>query len=332
VSQVEAGTSQGDSPRPAELLRAEAEALIAAADRLDEQAFDRAVKLLAACTGKAILTGAGTSGIIARKLAATMTSTGMPALFLHPNDALHGGLGVVSEHDVVVAISNSGNTAELLGLLPYLRHRGVAIIAIVGDLSSRLAEAADVSLDAGAAVEICPFNLAPTSSTTVALAIGDALAVTLYGHRGLTPELFAINHPSGSLGRRLTLRVSDVMRDLDSTPTVARSDLWLIVIEAISGGGMGATLVVDEQRSLEGIVTDGDLRRAIQRSTPEDLASLTAGDIMTPSPEVARPDALVHEALQQMEDRPSQISVLPVVDGDRCVGMVRVHDLVRAGG
>ncbi|MFZ6002406.1 MAG: KpsF/GutQ family sugar-phosphate isomerase [Actinomycetota bacterium] len=316
---------------PRDLLRAEAAAISAAADRLDSAQFADAVRLLRQCEGKVVVVGAGTSGLIARKIAATLTSTGSPSFFLHPNDAMHGGLGAVLPGDLVVLVSNSGETSELVALLPYLRHRGVPKIAIVGNLSSSLAAGAEVALDAAADHEICPFNLAPTSSTTVALAIGDALAVSLYQHRGLTPEQFALNHPSGALGRRLTLRVSDVMRPAGSIPSVSRATTWIDVLTAITDGGIGATAVLDQECELRGIITDGDVRRALQRIPPEQVAAARAQDIMSPNPVQVDPQVLVYVALQEMENRPSQISVLPVVDAGRFVGMVRLHDLVRAG-
>lgn len=312
---------------PADLLRAEAAAISAAADRLDLKSFADAVDLLVGCEGKIILVGAGTSGVIARKLAATLTSTGCPAMFLHPNDALHGDLGAVQTGDIVVMISNSGETSELLGLLPYLRHRHVAIVSILGRPDSSLGRSSAVMLDAGADEEICPYNLAPTCSTTVALALGDALAVTVYHRRGLTPEQFALNHPSGALGRRLTLRVDDVMHDSCAPVTVAAT--WLDVVSAISEGGMGAVAVVDAGL-VAGIVTDGDLRRAV--GAERELGHLTAGDVMTKDPITVGPDVLAVEALHLMEDRRSQISVIPVVGAEReYLGMVRLHDLVRGG-
>lgn len=324
--------STPDVASPRELLRAEAQAIVDAAERLDVGAFDHALQLLRDCLGKVVVTGAGTSGLIARKLAATLTSTGTPSFFLHPNDALHGGLGAVLSDDVVVLVSNSGETAELVGLLPYLRHRDVPIVAIVGDPDSTLGIAAEVALDAGAKHEICPFNVAPTSSTAVALALGDALAVSLYGARGLTIEQFALNHPSGALGRRLTLRVSDVMRSGSSLPRVDTAASWLDVLEAITNGGVGAVVVLEQANDrLLGIITDGDVRRALQQRDLSAVNSSTAGDLMTPQPTTVTPDVLVYVALQQMEDRPSQISTMPVVEKDRCVGIVRLHDLVRAG-
>lgn len=317
------------STDPAELLRAEAAAISAAAHRLDRRSFEDAVDLLVGCRGKIILVGAGTSGVIARKLVATLTSTGCPATFLHPNDALHGGLGAVQAGDVVVMISNSGETSELLGLLPYLRHRELPIVSILGRLDSSLAHASSVVLDAGADQEICPYNLAPTCSTTVALALGDALAVTVYHRRGLTPEQFALNHPSGALGRRLTLRVEDVMNE--ACAPVASDAEWLDVVDAISEGGVGAVAVVDGG-VLTGIVTDGDVRRAVGTSDVDRLRSLTARELMTSDPVTVRLDVLAVEALHMMEDRKSQISVLPVVDAlQKYLGMVRLHDLVRGG-
>jgi arabinose-5-phosphate isomerase len=316
----------------ADLLRAEARALLDAADRLDATAFRRAVEVLACCHGKAILTGSGTSGIIARKIAATLTSTGTPAIFLHPSDALHGGLGAVSVQDVVIAVSNSGETGEVLGLLPYFRNRSVPLISIVGNEDSTLARASTVVLDAAAEKETCPFNLVPTCSTTVALAVGDALAVMLLQVKGLTPEAFAVNHPSGRLGRRLTLRVADLMHGGDGPLAVDLNASWLEVVGTMSDGGLGAVAVVDGDDHLLGLVTDGDLRRAVQRTLPEDLAVMTAAAIMTVQPITAGPDVLAYDALQLMEDRPSQISVLPVIDDEgRCIGVVRIHDIVRAG-
>lgn len=313
----------------ADVLRCEANALVEAAERLDEAAFDKAVALLAASRGKAVLTGAGTSGVVAAKVAATLTSTGTPAIYLHPVDALHGGLGAVTSDDVVIAVSNSGETDELRAILPYLRNRHVRLIAIVGNVRSTLGRAADVTLDARVAEEACPFNIAPTSSTTLAVAIGDALAISLYEANGLTPERFALNHPSGALGRRLTLRVSDLMHA--KVPVLGPTAGWFDVVARTGEGGLGATLIMDSDRRLLGIITDGDLRRAMDRHAAG-VMEVTAATVMTSHPIVVGPDELAYNALQLMEDRPSQISVLPVVDGDhRCIGLVRVHDLVRAG-
>jgi arabinose-5-phosphate isomerase len=279
-----------------------------------------------------LTTGAGTSGIIARKIAATLTSTGTPSLFLHPSDALHGGLGVVQSDDVVIAISNSGETGEILVTLPYLRHRDVALIALVGNTSSTLAHAADAVLDAGVKNEAGPLNLAPTSSTTVALAVGDALAMSVLATSPFTPEAFARNHPAGRLGRRLTLRVEDVMIGPLPRPCVDSTATLLDAIGEIGAGGVGAVLVVDADGVLRGIITDGDVRRALQAGVT-DPATTMAVDVMTKRPISIEPGTLAYQALQEMEDRPSQISVIPIVDRatGQCTGLVRVHDLVRAG-
>jgi arabinose-5-phosphate isomerase len=316
---------------PADLLRHEADAIAAAADRLDEERFARAVELVARCRGSVATIGAGTSGIVARKVAATLTSTGTPALFVHPTDALHGGLGVIGREEVVIAISNSGETEEISALLPYLRSREVRVIAIVGELQSTLANAADVALDSSAEREAGAHGLVPTASVAVALAIGDALALTVMEAKGITREAFAANHPSGRLGRRLTLRVRDVMHSGDELPGIGRELPLMDVVGAITEGGLGAVNIVDGDGMLLGIVTDGDLRRTLQRSSPEQLGGLRAEEVMTAEPVVISPDAMAYEALQLMENRPSQIAVLPVVEDGRCLGLVRLHDLVRIG-
>jgi arabinose-5-phosphate isomerase len=233
---------------------------------------------------------------------------------------------------VCLFVSNSGETAELLELLPYLQHRGAPVLAVVGSTASTLARRADVVLDASVEQEACPLNLAPTTSTTVALAVCDALAMALMSVKRLTPEDFALNHPGGRLGKRLTLKVSDLMRGGEENPTVGADAPLFEVVRAISRGGVGAVCVLGEGGRLEGIVTDGDLRRALQRVRPEEMSGLTAEALMTREPVVVAPDLLAHAALRMMENRPSQISVLPVVDGDgRAVGLLRLHDIVRSG-
>jgi arabinose-5-phosphate isomerase len=261
-----------------------------------------------------------------------MTSTGTAALYLHPSDALHGSLGIVQPDDVVMVLSNSGETDELVAMLPYLKNRGVPIVAIVGNLSSTLARRADAVLDASVDKEACPLNLAPTTSTTVALAIGDALAMTVMKVKGLTSDDFAVNHPAGRLGKRLTLRVADLMHCDGENPTIATGSSWVDVVRAISKGGLGAVCVVDADGRLAGIITDGDLRRAIEQTSHESLTNLTGDDFMTRKPVIATPELLAFDALRLMEDRPRQISVLPVIDQDEvCVGLIRVHDIVRSG-
>ncbi len=314
------------------LLRIEADAIAQTATRLDAAAVERVVDLLAQCAGKVVILGVGKSGIIGQKIAATMTSAGTAALYLHPSDALHGGLGIVQTNDVVIVLSNSGETDEIVAMLPYLKNRGVAIVAIVGNVNSTLARRADVVLDASVDKEACPLNLAPTTSTTVALAIGDALAMTVMKVKGLTPDDFAINHPAGQLGKRLTLRVGDLMHRDGENPTIATSSSWVEVVRAISKGGLGAVCVVDDAGRLKGIITDGDLRRAIEETSHDSLAKLVSDDFMTRKPVVATPELLAFDALRLMEDRPRQISVLPVVSEDQmCVGLIRVHDIVRSG-
>ena len=312
-----------------ELLRLEASAIEHAADRLDQASVDRSIDLISNCASKVAVMGVGKSGVIAQKIAQTLTSTGTVAIFVHPSDALHGSLGVITSGDVVIALSNSGETDEIVALLPALSLRNVTLIAIVGNTDSTLARKADVVLDASVDKEACPLNLAPTTSTTVALALGDAIAMTLMESRGLTPEDFAANHPAGRLGKRLTMKVSDLMHE---SPNVAPDATWLEVVKAISKYSLGAVNVVNGNGLLTGIVTDGDLRRTIERTGSEGLTGLTADQMMTAGPITASREMLAYDALQLMENRPSQISVLPVVDGDGvCVGLLRLHDIVRSG-
>jgi arabinose-5-phosphate isomerase len=315
---------------PARVLRTEANALLAAAERLDPASFQAAERLLTEAEGPLVITGVGTSGNIARKLAATFTSTGSRAVFLHPSDALHGQLGIVRTGDVVVAISNSGETEELLAALPYLSSRAVRLIAIVGTVDSTLGRAADVALDAWAEFEACPLDLAPTSSTTLALAVGDALAVGLMERKGVTAEAFASNHPSGRLGRRLVLCVRDLMQPLAAVAVVSPETQLFDVLGAITVGGSGAALVL-EGGALVGLVTDGDVRRGIGGSVDGQLAQMTAKELMSTKPETVSPDTLAFDAMRLMEARASQISVLPVVEGDSVHGLVRLHDLVKSG-
>jgi len=315
------------------LLQLEADAINKAASRLHFQSeqVEQAVELLANCRGKVVLAGVGKSGIVARKIAATLTSTGTLAVYLHPGDALHGDIGIVAAKDLAIILSNSGETDELVAILPYLKCRQIPIIALVGNLRSTLARNADVAIDADVEKEACPFNLAPTTSTTVALSIGDALAMTLMQVKGLTPEDFAINHPAGRLGKRLTLRVRDLMHSGVEHPIVSPQASWIEVLSAISQGGLGAINVVDDAGRLVGIITDGDLRRLLQRVKHADLETLTASAIVTPNPVVVSPDVLAYHALELMENRPSQISLLPVVEQQHCIGLIRLHDIVRSG-
>ncbi|MEZ5422546.1 MAG: KpsF/GutQ family sugar-phosphate isomerase [Pyrinomonadaceae bacterium] len=311
-----------------EILRLEAAAIENVAAKIGRHAVEKAVELLLNCAGKVIVTGVGKSGVIAQKIAQTMTSTGTPAVFVHPSDAMHGGLGILANGDVVLALSNSGETEELVAMLPAIARRDVAMIAIVGNADSTLAKSSDVVLEVSIDKEACPLDLAPTSSTTAALALGDAIAMTLMEAKGLTEADFAVNHPAGRLGRRLTVQVGDLMKE---NPAVSRDAGWMEVVKGISTYALGAVNVVDESGKLLGIVTDGDLRRTIERTAPNDLAALTAESMMTAGPITTTSDTLAFEALHIMEDRASQISVLPVVDGEKCVGLIRLHDIVRSG-
>src|SRR3984893_754275 len=250
------------------LLRIESDAIAQTALRLNQSQVERVIDLLAACKGKVIILGVGKSGIIAQKIAATMRSAGTAGVALHPSAALQGGLGIVQPNDVVIVLSNSGETDEIVEMLPFLNHRSVAIIAIVGNLDSTVARRAEAVLDASVDQEACPLNLAPTASTTVALAIGDALAMTLMRVKGLTEDDFASNHPAGQLGKRLTLRVADLMHSGAQNPTIATDVAWMEIISAITHYCLGAVNVVDNEGRLAGIITDGDLRRSLQRIGP----------------------------------------------------------------
>jgi arabinose-5-phosphate isomerase len=311
-----------------EVLRLEADAITKSINKLNADDIERTVETLRSCKGKVIVTGVGKSAVIAQKIAQTLTSTGTVAVFIHPSDAIHGGLGVIGNEDVVIALSNSGETDEILAILPYIQQRASGLIAIVGNIQSTLAKKADAVLDASADKEACPLNLAPTASTTVALAIGDAIAVAVMDAKGLTAEDFAANHPAGQLGKRLTLTVDALMHP---SPNVPPDATWLDVVKTLSTHALGAVNVIDENSHLVGIITDGDLRRTIERTAPNDLSTLFAENMMTLSPVTASPEMLAYDALRLMEDRQSQISVLPVTDKRICVGLLRLHDIVRSG-
>lgn len=314
------------------MLRQEAAAILAAADRLQVPELERALDALLGCEGKVVLLGTGKSGIAARKIASTLTSTGTAAIFLHAVDALHGDIGIVTSDDVAIAVSNSGESEELIAVLMHLRRRAVPVVAILGNLESTIGRQADVALDASVDEEACPLNLAPTASTTVAIAVGDALAAILMTAKQFTAEDFALNHPAGRLGKRLTLQVRDLMHEEGRNPTISGDASFLEVIEAITQGGLGAANVVDDEGRLIGIITDGDVRRGVQRRPLTELERVLASDVMTANPTVVGPEMLAYDALRLMEDRPSQIAVLPVIDaGGRCVGLLRLHDIVQAG-
>jgi len=307
------------------VLETEAAAILALVGRLDER-FDRAVELLLQCRGRVILTGMGKSGVICQKIAATLASTGTPAFFLHPAEAAHGDLGVIQGDDVVVALSYSGETDEILNLIDTIRRLGSRLIAITGGMRSALAQAADVALDCGVAEEACPLNLVPTASTTAALAMGDALAMALLREKGFRQEDFASLHPGGKLGKRL-MRVDALMHAGKECPIVQAGTGMRDVIYEMSSKGLGMTCVVDGGSALLGIITDGDLRRHMEKGG--DIRALTAADVMTRGPVSIAPATLAAEALNIMEQR--KITSIVVVDGDprRVIGVVHVHNLWR---
>lgn len=309
-----------------QVLRIEADAVSALAERIDG-AFIAALTLILNCRGRVIVSGIGKSGHVGRKIASTLASTGTPAYFVHPAEAIHGDLGMITRDDVLIALSNSGESAELLTIVPIVKRQGAKLIAMTGNPRSALACEADAHLDAGVAQEACPLNLAPTASTTAALALGDALAVALLDARGFGAEDFARSHPGGALGRRLLTHVRDVMRAGDAVPAVAPEARVADAILEISRGGIGMTAVVTPERRVVGIFTDGDLRRAFANDL--DLRTLTVADIMGRKPRSIGPDKLAVEAVEMMEHY--KINQLPVVDEDGAlIGALNMHDLFQA--
>lgn len=311
------------------VLESEAKAILAVSSRIDER-FARAVQSIVDAPGKVVVTGIGKSGRVGEKIAATLSSTGTPAVFLHAAEAAHGDIGLCAPGDVVVLVSKSGSTAELCRLVPALRALGCKLIGILGNPRSRLASDVDIALDASVACEADPLNLAPTASSTVAMALGDALAVALMEARNFTPEHFAERHPSGQLGRNLNLSVADVMHRGDEVAWARPADPLRTVIIAMTQRPLGASCVVDADGGLAGLITDGDLRRALEKH--DDIRPLQAADLMNRHPTTVGPAVSLREALRLMEDRQSQISVLPVLDpaDSRCLGLIRLHDIYRA--
>lgn len=331
-SQMSPGTGHPLATRAQEVISHEIEALRIMTRRLDEN-FDRAVRAILQCTGRVALTGMGKHGLIARKIAATFSSTGTPAFYIHPGEALHGDLGMIQPDDVVLALSNSGSTSEVVSCLPYFQRNKNIVIAMTGNLSSRLATAADIVLNTQVEREVCPLNLAPTTSTTAALAMGDALAVVLLEQRGFKADDFAIRHPNGALGRQFQ-RVSDLMKP-NSNPVVHRSATFREAIAAITAEKHGAVSIVDDAGQLCGILTDGDLRRILQGEadagarTVNDVFQQTVDALMTPNPARITADELASHAISVMEGRTRKILVLPVVDAaSKPIGMIHLHDLV----
>ncbi len=309
------------------VIETEAAAVAALADRIGED-FARACRHMLECEGRVVVLGMGKSGHIGGKLAATLASTGTPAFFVHPGEASHGDLGMITPKDVVLALSNSGETAELLTILPLIKRLGVPLITLTGRPDSTLARAADVNLDVGVEKEACPLGLAPTASTTATLAMGDALAVALLETRGFTEEDFALAHPGGSLGRRLLLRIDDLMHTGERLPNVGMEASLAEALHEMTRKGLGMTAVVDGEGRVAGIFTDGDLRRAVDRKI--DLHATSLAELMTRDCTTVRPGMLAAEALALMQRK--KINGLLIVDEDnRPVGALGMHDLLRAG-
>lgn len=305
----------------------EAQAVAALSHRIGED-FNKACELLLACRGRVIVTGMGKSGHIARKIAATLASTGTPAYFVHPGEASHGDMGMITASDAVIALSNSGEVTEVVTLLPLLKRLGASLIAMTGNANSTLARAADAHLDTGVATEACPLDLAPTSSTTTALVMGDALAIALLEERGFTAEDFAFSHPGGTLGKKLLLKVEDVMQGGNAIPAVTGDTLLSNALLEISNKGLGMTTVVDAAGNLVGIFTDGDLRRTLDQKI--DINSTPIAELMTTGAKTASPQMLAAEALRIMEE--NEITSLVVVgdEGNTC-GVIHLMHLLHAG-
>ena len=319
-------------------MKEESAAILAAANRLDNNVVNKTINLLENCSlqnKKVILTGVGKSGIVARKLAATFTSIGLTSIYLNPLDALHGDLGIVDKDDICILLSNSGETKELIDLIPHLKNKGSRQIAILGRVNSTIGSFSDAVLDSGVNKEVCPLNLAPTASTTVAMAIGDALAVVWMEKIGISKEDFAINHPSGQLGKKLTLKVKDLMRPANEIKPLLKNSSLLEVITELTQANLGSCWITDEhkEKTLIGLITDGDLRRSLKEYEPQNWENLKAGQIMTEDPIFVEPELLAVHALNIMENnRKKSISVLPVIGKDsKFQGILRLHDLVKAG-
>lgn len=313
-----------------QVLRIEAEAVLEQVERIDEH-FKAAVEMIMACPGRTVITGMGKSGIIGRKMAATLASTGTPSFYLHPAEGIHGDLGMVTEGDVVIALSNSGETGEVLHILPSLRRIGAKLIAMVGNPNSTLAKNSDIVLNVGVTREACPLGLAPTSSTTAALAYGDALALALLSKRKFTASQFAVFHPGGSLGRKLLLTVEDIMHSGTENPLVKADISVQDALFVITDKGLGAVSVVDDDNKMLGVLTDGDIRRGLSKVV--DFLKRPVTELMTASPKTITKEKLAAQALHIMEsNRPKPITVLPVVDAENhVIGLLHMTDLVRQG-
>lgn len=310
-----------------EVISIEGNAVLNLVNSIDSE-FVKAVNVIYNSKGRVVFTGVGKSGIIARKIVATMNSTGTASIFLHPTDALHGDLGMVRKDDIVILISKSGHTEELIQLVPMLKRINVTMIGMLGEINSRLAKECDIVLNVGVKEEACPYDLAPTASTTAALVMGDALAITLLELKGFSKEDFGMLHPGGSLGKRLSLKISEIMITGNDVPVVKENTSIKDTIFVITSKRLGMTCVVDDNGKLSGIITDGDLRRLLERTL--DIKNLAASDVMTRKPKTMKKDLLASFALQQMEN--FNITSLIVVDeNDKPEGVVHLHDLVKLG-
>jgi arabinose-5-phosphate isomerase len=309
------------------VLDIEARAIAGLIERLDHR-FTEAVDLLYDCTGKVVVTGMGKSGLIGQKIAATLASTGTPAFFLHPAEGIHGDLGMLARRDVLLAISNSGETEEVLKLLPFVKRLNIAVIALTGRAQSTLAKNSEVVLDVSVSEEACPMGLAPTASTTATLAMGDALAIALLQKRGLKEEDFAQFHPGGTIGRRLLLKVRDLMHHGEAIPRIGHRATAREAILEMTGKKLGMTTVVDGQEQLLGVITDGDLRRFLEKGA--DLTHTSAGDLASKNPKTIGPDELAARAVQIMEQY-AITSLVVLEDGRRIAGVIHLHDLLKSG-
>ncbi len=327
LPQTAAGTDSVLLARARAIIDIEIEALEDLKTQLDAN-FVQAVELIERCTGRVIITGMGKSGLIGKKIAATLSSTGTPATFLHPAEGSHGDLGVLMKQDVVIAISNSGETPEILGILPLVKRFGVPLIAMTGKPQSTLGRQGDVVLNIAVRQEACPLGLAPTASTTATLALGDALAVVLLERRGFSEDDFALFHPAGALGKRLLLRVSDVMKSGEELPVVDLHTSFLDALMEVSLKKMGIAIVVDAQRRVQGILTDGDVRRALTRYAQ--VSDIVLADVMSRAPKQVNPDDLAVTALRKMEEH--KITVLLCCNAEgQPIGAVHMHDILQTG-
>lgn len=310
------------------VLRTEADAVVQLIERLNNN-FEKAVDIIYRCKGRVVVTGMGKSGLICKKIAATFASTGTPAFFMHPAEASHGDLGMVTSDDVVIAVSNSGETEELAALLPFLKRFNISLISLTGNPNSTLSRLADVNIDVSVKEEACPLGIVPTASTTAALAMGDAIAVALLTKRELKEEDFAFFHPGGSLGKKLFIKVKDLMHTGDRLPVVSMDTPVIKALMEISSKGLGATVVVNSDKKISGIITDGDLRRGIEK-WGKTFFDMNSGEVMTKNPKTIREDELAARALSIMQEKSITSIIVPEPDG-KAKGIIHLHDILKKG-